>query len=164
MPFARGQSRGNSGVYIQQRYELQILDSFGLEGVENECGGIYKQIRPQLNMCLPPLSWQTYDIEFQAARWSSSGEKIQNARITAYLNGVAIHYQREVKAKTGAGKEESPEPRPILLQHHGNPVAFRNIWLVPQSSEDGEQYNLLACASSGQRLAFRGIFRRRFGR
>lgn len=131
MPYARGQGRGNSGVYIQQRYEVQILDSFGLEGIENECGALYRQVRPSINMCFPPLSWQTYDIYFQAARWSPSGEKLQNARLTLFHNGVAVHDQREIVTKTGAGKEESPEGRPVLLQHHGNPVAFRNVWIVP---------------------------------
>lgn len=132
MPFARGQARGNSGVYIQQRYELQILDSFGLEGVENECGGLYKQTKPDLNMALPPLAWQTYDIWFTAARFAEDGKtKTSPARITALHNGVAIHSNRALANKTGGGKQEGPEAFPINLQDHGNPVAFRNIWLVP---------------------------------
>jgi Domain of Unknown Function (DUF1080) len=131
MPLARGQGRGNSGVYIQQRYEVQILDSFGLDGVDNECGGLYKQTAPSVNMCLPPLSWQTYDIWFTAARFAADGKsKIANARITALHNGVPIHSRREITAKTGGGKVEGPEDFPISLQDHGNPVTFRNFWLV----------------------------------
>ncbi|HJN08860.1 MAG TPA: DUF1080 domain-containing protein [Pirellulaceae bacterium] len=130
MPYARGQGRGNSGVYIQQRYEVQILDSFGLSGVANECGGLYKQQRPAINMCLPPLSWQTYDIYFTAARFNTAGKKRTPARITVLHNGELIHTVYDIKAKTGAGKPEASEARPILLQNHGNPVNFRNIWLV----------------------------------
>ncbi len=131
MPAARGQARGNSGVYIQQRYELQILDSFGLEGVENECGGLYRQTRPELNMCLPPLAWQTYDVWFTPPRFAADGQtKLANARITALHNGVPIHLHREITAKTGGGKPEGPQPLPINLQDHGNPVTFRNLWIV----------------------------------
>jgi len=131
MPAARGQARGNSGVYIQRRYEVQVLDSFGLEGAENECGGLYRQIRPDLNMCLPPLTWQTYDIWFTPARFAADGTtKLTNAQITVLHNGVPVHWYREITAKTGGGRPEGPEPLPIQLQDHGNPVAFRNVWIV----------------------------------
>ena len=137
MPAARGQARGNSGVYIQQRYELQILDSFGLDGIENECGGLYRQTRPELNMCLPPLAWQTYDVWFTPPRFAADGRtKLANARITALHNGVPIHQHREITAKTGGGKAEGLQPLPINLQDHGNPVAFRNIWLVPGQGDE----------------------------
>ena len=137
MPEARGQARGNSGVYIQQRYEVQILDSFGLEGVENECGGLYRQTRPDLNMCLPPLAWQTYDIWFTPPQFAEDGKtKTANARITVLHNGVAIHRHREITAKTGGGKAEGGDPLPINLQDHGNPVMFRNIWLVPGQGDE----------------------------
>jgi hypothetical protein len=129
MPYAKGQGRGNSGVYIQQRYEVQILDSFGLTGEHNECGGLYKQQPPDVNMCLPPLSWQSYDIYFTAARWDARGNKVANARITVLHNGEPIHQDYELYSKTGAGKAEEPTTRPILLQNHGNPVHFRNIWI-----------------------------------
>ena len=130
MPYALGQRRGNSGVYIQRRYEVQILDSFGLEGKHNECGGLYRQTPPDVNMCLPPLSWQTYDIHFTAARFGAGGKKTRNARLTVYHNGTAIHDDREVMSKTGAGKPEGPQALPIHFQNHGNPVHFRNMWLV----------------------------------
>lgn len=129
-PNVLGQDRGNSGIYLQRRYEVQVLDSFGLEGLPNECGAIYKQRAPEQNMCLAPLSWQTYDIDFRAARYDDQGNKTENTKIRVRLNGVLIHDAIEVKTKTGAGKPEGPEAMPILLQDHGNPVRYRNIWLV----------------------------------
>jgi hypothetical protein len=134
MPYARGQGRSNSGVYLQRRYEVQILDSFGLSGEPNECGGLYRQKRPDVNMALPPLSWQTYDIYFTAARFDADGQKITPAYITVLHNGVPIHSNYAIKTKTGAGRPEGPEPMPILLQNHGNPVVFRNIWIQPLTS------------------------------
>ena len=136
MPYARGQGRSNSGVYIQQRYEVQILDSFGLEGIENECAALYKQQRPDLNMALPPLTWQTYDIYFSAPRFAGDGKtKVSNARITVLHNGVPVHLHREIIAKTGGGKAEGAEAFPINLQDHSNPVMFRNIWMVPNQGD-----------------------------
>ena len=129
-PWATGQGRGNSGVYIQRRYEVQILDSFGLEGKPNECGGVYRLKPPAVNMCFPPLSWQTYDIEFTAPQFDDAGKKVRNARITVLHNGVVIHDDLELPNKTGAGKPEGPDPGPIYLQNHGNPVRVRNIWIV----------------------------------
>ncbi|MDA1017132.1 MAG: DUF1080 domain-containing protein [Planctomycetota bacterium] len=130
MPYAQGQQRANSGVYLQSRYEVQILDSFGLEGIENEAGALYTYQRPLVNMCYPPLSWQTYDIQFTSAKFDKDGKKVKNARLTVIHNGVAVQNDFEVKRKTGAGKQESPQLFPIRLQNHGNPVRFRNIWLV----------------------------------
>jgi hypothetical protein len=153
MPHARGQGRGNSGVYIQQRYEVQILDSFGLEGLDNECGGLYKQIRPAVNMCLPPLAWQTYDIWFTPPRFAADGTKLTHALLTVLHNGVAIHWYRPVAAKTGGGKQEGPQPFPINLQDHGNPVTFRNIWI-----EHGDGHAAMTCSVQHHR---RGVLRRR---
>ncbi len=130
MPQSRGQARGNSGVYVNGRYEVQVLDSFGLEGVDNECGGIYKQSKPNVNMCLPPLAWQTYDIDFTAAKYDEAGKKTTNARITVKHNGVAIHKDLELTAHTPGYRPEGPEKLGLFLQNHGNPVAFRNIWVV----------------------------------
>ena len=131
MSKSSGQKRGNSGVYLQRRYEVQILDSFALEGANNECGAIYQQRRPDLNMALPPLVWQTYDIFFKPAEFSSSGEKVRGSELTVIHNGVPVQYHNLITAKTGAGRPEGPEPLPLLLQDHGDPVVFRNIWFVP---------------------------------
>jgi hypothetical protein len=130
MPYALGQQRGNSGVYVQRRYEVQVLDSFGLDGAFNECGALYRTKTPDLNMCLPPLSWQTYDIYFTAARWGEDGKKTADARFTVYHNGVAVQNDYAIPRKTGAGKKEAPTKLPIHFQNHGNPVRFRNLWIV----------------------------------
>jgi hypothetical protein len=133
-PNVRGQGRGNSGIYIQRRYEIQILDSFGLEPKNNECGSIYTFKAPDRNVCTKPGEWQTYDILFHAARWAEKDgkpAKVQNARVTVFQNGVLIHDDVEVPRKTGAGQPEGPQPMPILLQEHGNEVSFRNLWVVP---------------------------------
>jgi Domain of Unknown Function (DUF1080) len=135
MPGARGQGRGNSGVYHSGRWETQILDSFGLEGRDNECGGIYSISKPQLNMCLPPLLWQTYDVAFTAAKFDQTGQRTAWPRITVKLNGVVVHQDLELaKDFTTAAPASTPltAPQgPVYLQNHGNPVVFRNIWIVP---------------------------------
>jgi hypothetical protein len=128
-PLARGQARGNSGVYVQNRYEVQVLDSFGLEGENNECGGIYSISKPAVNMCLPPLTWQTYDIDFTAARYEN-GKKTKNARITTKHNGVVIMDDVELPNATPGGIGEGADPAPLFLQGHGNPVYYRNVWVV----------------------------------
>ena len=129
-PAARGQGRGNSGFYQIDHFEVQILDSFGLEGANNECGGIYSIKDSDVNACFPPLSWQTYDVDFTNAK-TKDGKKIKNAKITVRLNGIVIHDNFEIPRKTGGSRGE-PEgtPGPMKLQGHGNPLQFRNIWIV----------------------------------
>ncbi|MFM1996313.1 MAG: hypothetical protein RLZZ111_700 [Planctomycetota bacterium] len=131
-PQDRGQGRGNSGAYVQGAYEVQMLDSFGLDGKSNECGGIYSVAAPFVNMCLPPLAWQTYDIDFKAATYDGD-EQVQPARMTVRHNGVVIHDAVEV-AKTTPGGKPGPAPGrgPLHLQNHGNPVRYRNIWVLPK--------------------------------
>lgn len=133
MPEASGQGRANSGCYMQGRYETQILDSFGLTGEHNECGGIYTVKKPDVNMCFPPLAWQTYDVEFTQAKFDADGKKVAHARMTVKHNGVVIHKDVEVDhATTASPLPEGPGPGPIYLQNHGNPIRFRNIWVVPK--------------------------------
>jgi hypothetical protein len=120
-PTARGQGRGNSGVYVCGR-EVQVLDSFGLAGLNNECGGIYSFRAPDVNMCLPPLVWQTYDIEHRPGKVDPETKKQGGPRITVVHNGVTIHDNVELKGGASEG--------PIHLQNHGNPLVYRNVWLV----------------------------------
>lgn len=128
MPNDSGQGRGNSGVYLQDRFELQVLDSFGLKGENNECGGFYTIHKPKVNMCLPPLVWQTYDIEFTPAE---VGEKkiTKPARATVKHNGVLIHDDVELPRRTD-GSDERGNPWAIQLQNHGDKVYYRNVWVV----------------------------------
>lgn len=125
--------KGNSGVYIQQRYELQILDSFGVtpEAYKDSfCGSLYRLKKPDRVANKKAGEWQTFDIAFRAARYDS-GVKIANAKITVYQNDELIHDDCEIPRKTGAGQPEGPDPRPIKLQGHHNPVRFRNVWVAP---------------------------------
>jgi hypothetical protein len=129
-PAARGQGRGNSGFYQVQLYEVQILDSFGLDGLNNECAGIYSQVAPKVNMCFPPLTWQTYDVVFTNAVRSESGRMI-DARITLRHNGVVVHDNVPIRPTPGGrDQKEAGTPGPIMLQGHGNPLQFRNIWIL----------------------------------
>jgi len=130
-PNLKGQSRGNSGVYLQGRYEVQVLDSYGLEGKDNECGGIYKVAVPNVNMCAPPTQWQTYDIEFTAAKYNERNEKLANPRMTARHNGIIIHNDLEIPVATDGGLDKDmSKPGPIFLQDHSDLVQYRNIWIV----------------------------------
>ena len=110
-PFDRGQGRSNSGVYHQGRFETQVLDSFGLEGRMNEFGGIYSIAAPRLNMCFPPLRWQTYDVDFTAAKFKD-GKKTKNAFITVRHNGVVIHENQELDHTTTAAPNPAEPPPP----------------------------------------------------
>ncbi|MFO0841916.1 MAG: DUF1080 domain-containing protein [Gemmataceae bacterium] len=130
LPDARDQGRGNSGFYQVDLYEVQILDSFGLDGKNNECGGVYQRRDSLVNACLPPLTWQTYDIDFTNA--VRDGDKVvKKARITAKLNGITIHDDAEIGTTPG-GRDQKEEgtPGPLKFQGHGNVLQFRNVWVV----------------------------------
>ncbi len=135
MPKAKGQARGNSGVYVQGRYEVQILDSYGLDSKDNDCGGIYQVAKPKINACKAPTIWQSYDIDYTAARFVD-GKKVEPARIGILQNGLSIHDDLVIPAdSTPGGVTSDPsQPGPIMLQDHGNPIQYRNIWLLPLSS------------------------------
>lgn len=134
LPEERGQSRGNSGVFMQDYYEVQILDSYGLPGYWNECGAIYQISAPYVNMCLPPLQWQTYDIEFHAAKFDRKGNLEENARMTVVHNGTIVQKDQDIPHGTSFDGKKPPvspieRPEPIHLQAHNNCVQFRNIWV-----------------------------------
>lgn len=131
---AEEQKGGNSGVYLQRRYEIQILDSYGVESENNDCGAIYRVKAPDKNVCKKPGQWQSYDITFRAARFAKENgrtKKTKNARVTVVHNGVMVHSDVEIPNKTGAGQPEGAEAGPILLQEHEYRVRFRNVWIVP---------------------------------
>ena len=132
-PDRTGQGRGNSGVYVLGRYEVQILDSFGLPRANNGCGAIYRVAAGTVNASFPPLSWQTYDITFRAARYDPADKTriAEYPRITVVHNGVTVHDRFELRDATGSRKRAGHVPSgPIHLQNHGNPVRFRNIWIM----------------------------------
>lgn len=130
MADCKGQARANSGVYLQGRYEVQVLDSYGLDSKDDDCGGIYKLAAPMVNACRPPEQWQTYDILFIAPEFNEHGTKTKNARISVIHNGVWIHHDLEVPGPTGGEIDHNfAEPGPVLLQDHGNLVRYRNIWI-----------------------------------
>jgi len=134
-PDVTGQRRGNSGVYLQERYEIQVLDSFGdTTPANNEAGGIYSKRAPDSNQATAPGTWQTYEITFRAARFNASGVKTENARATVVWNGVTVHNDVEINGGTGGGIPESALPGSIRLQDHFDPgpnVRYRNIWIEP---------------------------------
>ncbi|OLF10005.1 family 16 glycoside hydrolase, partial [Actinophytocola xanthii] len=134
-PEVTGQARGNSGIFLQERYEIQVLDSFGDTTLAaDEAGAIYSKKAPDSNAATAPRTWQTYDITFRAARFDSAGAKVDDARVTVVWNGVVVHNNVAVNGGTGDNIPEGPTPGAIRLQDHGdageNP-RFRNIWVEP---------------------------------
>ena len=142
MPEATGQAKGNSGVFLQGRYEIQVLDSYGIDvpGM-GDCGAIYNQSASLVNACKPPLEWQTYDVIFRAARVSESGEIEESARVTVLQNGIVIQNNVEIQGSTGgATDDDAAAPGPLRLQDHGNSVKYRNIWVVLLPLKGSEVY------------------------
>ncbi len=126
-----GQDRGNSGVYLMDRYEVQVLDSYENETyTDGMLGSVYKVAPPLVNACRKPGEWQTYDIIVRAPKFDANGKKVKNATVTVLLNGILVQDHLEIPAPTG-GREKAAEQKtgPILLQDHNHPVKFRNIWV-----------------------------------
>lgn len=129
-PGDRGQGRANSGVFLNDIYEVQVLDSFGLVETSGDCGSLYSIKRPDVNASLPPETWQTYDIEFRVPRLNADGSAKEGARITVVLNGVKIQDNVEIPRGTADPKADQKTTGAIQLQDHGHPIQYRNIWLV----------------------------------
>jgi hypothetical protein len=129
------QGRGNSGVFLQGVYEIQVLDSYNNPTYpDGQCGAIYGQSPPMANACKKPDQWQTYDIIFEAARWNENHELVRPASVTVIQNGVALHNKQPILGPTGhktlaTYNKELPATGPIALQDHGNTVRYRNIWI-----------------------------------
>jgi hypothetical protein len=129
-----GQDRGNSGVFLMGLYEVQILDSWQNDTYpDGQAGALYGQHPPLVNASLPPGEWQSYDIIFRRPRYTSDGRVEQPARATVFHNGVLIHDNVPFTGRTVHGAEAQYRPHadlgPIMLQDHGEPVRFRNIWV-----------------------------------
>lgn len=122
----------NSGIYLQTRYEVNINESYGrFEG--SPSGGLDNSttLKPRIRASRPPLAWQTLDIDFVAPRFDAAGKKTANPRATVVLNGVKLYDQQELNPPKGAaGRLGEASTGPLLLQEHGSPLQFRNIWVV----------------------------------
>ena len=142
MPEATGQAKGNSGVYLQGRYEIQVLDSSGwaVPGL-GDCGGIYNQHAPLVNACKPGGEWQSYDIIFRAARLDKRGKVVEPPLLTVFLNGVLVQNNAAMSGPTGGELDSNMgEPGPLMLQDHGDAVSFRNVWLVHLPEDASTEY------------------------
>ncbi|MBP3347418.1 MAG: DUF1080 domain-containing protein [Clostridia bacterium] len=131
MPEESGQGKANSGVYVHGVYEVQVLDSYGIENPESwDCSGIYQQYKPLTNANLPAETWQTYDIYFVAPKYNEAGEVIEDGRMTVIFNGICVHNNIVLYRNTPGGiKDGRHAEGPLLLQDHGNRVRFRNVWI-----------------------------------
>jgi len=129
-----GQGRGNSGVFMMNKYEVQILDSYGNKTYfDGQCGSLYKQTPPMVNACRKPGEWQSYEIIFNAPKFAEDGKVLKPAYATVIQNGIVVQNHFELLGSTfydqPAHYEKHAEKMPIRLQFHGNPVRFRNIWI-----------------------------------
>ena len=141
----KGQSRSNSGVFLMGRYEVQVLDSYTDDDyasnstyADGQAGALYGQHPPMVNVCRPAGQWQSYDIAFMRPLFDDNGNLLRKARVTIFQNGVCIHNNLEIEGTTFHKRKAAYSPHgdgPISLQDHGNPMAFRNIWIRPLPEE-----------------------------
>ncbi len=131
----KGQQKGNSGIFFQNRYEVQVLNSYKNRTYSNgQAGAIYKQHPPLANACRPVGEWNSYDIIFQAPRWRANGSRETPGYVTVIHNGIVIQNHVELQGTTeyiGAPINKAHSDAPIKLQDHGNLVSYRNIWIRP---------------------------------
>ena len=133
-PAGTGQNRGNSGIFVMGRYEIQILDNFGADTyADGQAGAVYGEAPPLLNASLAPGAWQTFDIIFRGPRFSADGQLLDAAHVTVLHNGVAVQNNERILGPTSwlnfLAYQPHPQEAPIRLQDHGQPVRFRNIWV-----------------------------------
>lgn len=133
-PHGRDQARGNSGVYLMGKYELQVLDSYQNKTYpDGQAGAVYGQFPPLVNASRPPGEWQSYDIVFHGPRFAADGKLLRPARITLLENGVLVQDNVPLTGPTAYGARPPyayhPDKLPLLLQDHDQPVRFRNIWI-----------------------------------
>jgi len=136
-----GQGRGNSGIFLMGKYEIQLLDSFEdgtdepLTYPDGQCGALYKQQPPAVNACRKPGEWQSYDILFTRPRFAADGSLASPGRVSVIHNGIAIHSDTVIRGETfwhrPPAYERHADALPISIQDHGNPVQFRSIWVRP---------------------------------
>jgi hypothetical protein len=139
-----GQGRGNSGVYLADRYEIQILDSYENKTYfDGQCASIYKQTPPMVNVCRKPGEWQTYDILFEIPRFNDDGSVKRPGYVTLLHNGVVALNHFELQGDTNfdrpPGYRKHADKMPIHLQNHGNPLRFRNIWVREMTPIEGKK-------------------------
>lgn len=141
-PEVKGQGRGNSGVFLQGRYEIQVLDSWGIaDPGRGDCGALYDVYAPLVNACKRPTEWQSYDAVFRAPRFDAGGKRTEKARVTVLQNGIVIQNNVELERQTGGAiNQDYAAPGPLMLQDHGNLVRFRNIWIVPLPEKGADHY------------------------
>jgi len=136
LPEPPDKGRGNSGVYLQNKYEVQIFDSWGRPPEANGCGSLYREIPPLRNVSKKPGRWQSFDIALRAPRFDEPGsEPREKGLLTVFHNRVLIHNNVRIPGMTGQAKRnpanDPRQPGPLLLQNHGSAVRFRNIWIIP---------------------------------
>lgn len=137
-----GQARGNSGVFLMDLYEVQVLDSYGIaDPGRGDCGAVYNVAAPLVNACKPPLEWQAYDIFFRAPRHDADGKKSENARVTVFQNGILVQNNTDVPHPTASpDAPEATEAGPFKLQDHGNPIQYRNLWIKSLPLKGADHY------------------------